>query len=90
MPRPALERWPANGEQQHCECERDGNSGDIENVAEGIVLRRWLERLRFLYQSDEHGSSIVAEQPIRILRPSTIYRNVTRVTRCSAASADEP
>ena len=90
MSRPALESWPADGEQQHSECKRDGDSGDVENVAEGIVLRRWLERLRFLDQSDEHGSSIVAGQPIRILRPSTIYRNVTWLTRCGAPSADEP
>lgn len=61
MPSPPLESGPAHRDQEHDECQRDCDPGNIDDVAEAVVLRRRLEGRRLLHYGDEHDSSIVNE-----------------------------
>ena len=54
---PPLHTRPAHGYEEHRERERDGNSGNVDDVTERVVRRRLLECLRLLSERDEHQTS---------------------------------
>jgi len=58
--RPALEAGPAGRDEQYDHRERHRDARDVEDIAESIVRRRLIERVRLLDNGDEHHTSGVA------------------------------
>jgi hypothetical protein len=60
MASPPLHRGPAYREQEYGKGKRNRDTGDIQDIAKGVILHRRLECLRLLNQRDEHDSSSVS------------------------------
>ena len=57
VPYPAFDARPGHGDEEHDQRKPDGDTGDIQHVAERIVRRRLVERLWLLNDGDKHHSS---------------------------------
>lgn len=72
VPDPALHSRPGHRGDQYGDRQRDGNTGDIHDVAKCVVRRGLLERLWLLSERDEHQTSSLfdAEAVRRGVTPS--------------------